>query len=209
MYNYIRDAGEIYKKSFDIIRSEAQLDSLPEDVAKIAVRLIHACGMTDIVKDLAYSLDAVNLGKNALASGAPILCDCQMVAQGITKKRLPTTNAIICSLNDPEVPTIAKRLGNTRSAAALELWRFHLDGAVVAIGNAPTALFRLLEMLDEGVPRPALILGFPVGFVGAAESKAALAENSRGVPFLTLHGRRGGRAIAASAINALASEEET
>ncbi|MFL0659546.1 precorrin-8X methylmutase [Cylindrospermopsis raciborskii UAM/DH-MRr] len=209
MYNYIRDAGEIYKKSFDIIRSEAQLDSLPEDVAKIAVRLIHACGMTDIVKDLAYSLDAVNLGKNALAAGAPILCDCQMVAQGITKKRLPTTNAIICSLNDPEVPTIAKRLRNTRSAAALELWRFHLDGAVVAIGNAPTALFRLLEMLDEGVPRPALILGFPVGFVGAAESKAALAENSRGVPFLTLHGRRGGSAIAASAINALACEEET
>jgi precorrin isomerase len=208
MFNYIRDANEIYRKSFSIIRSEANLDILTDDVAKIAVRLVHACGMPDIVEDLAYSLNAVESAKKALSSGAPILCDCHMVAQGITRKRLPTNNAVICTLNDPEVPTIAKRLENTRSASALELWRFHLDGAVVAIGNAPTALFRLLEMLDEGVPRPAVILGFPVGFVGAIESKAALAENSRGVPFMTLHGRRGGSAIASAAVNALASEEE-
>ncbi|MFM2063310.1 MAG: hypothetical protein RLZZ507_2980 [Cyanobacteriota bacterium] len=208
MFNYIRDANEIYRKSFAIIRSEANLDILPEDVSQVAVRLIHACGMPDIATDLAYSRNAVISGRKALAAGAPILCDCRMVAEGVTRKRLPANNAVICTLNDPEVPAIAKRLTNTRSAAALELWRFHLDGAVVAIGNAPTALFRLLEMLDEGVPRPALILGFPVGFVGAAESKAALAADSRGVPFLTLHGRRGGSAIASAAVNALATEEE-
>ncbi|MGM3307552.1 precorrin-8X methylmutase [Anabaena sp. WFMT] len=208
MSNYIRDADEIYRNSFAIIRAEANLDILPPDVAKVAVRMIHACGMTDIVTDLGYSPRAVESGRKALASGAPILCDCRMVAEGVTRKRLPTNNQIICTLNDPEVPEIAKRLRNTRSAAALELWRFHLDGAIVAIGNAPTALFRILEMLDERVPRPALILGFPVGFVGAAESKAALAANSRNVPFLTLHGRRGGSAIAAAAINALATEEE-
>jgi precorrin isomerase len=208
MYNYIRDANEIYRNSFAIIRAEANLDILPPDVAQVAVRLIHACGMTDIVTDLGYSQTAVEAGRKALAAGAPILCDCRMVAEGVTRKRLPTNNQVICTLNDPEVPEIAKRLRNTRSAAALELWRFHLDGAIIAIGNAPTALFRILEMLDERVPRPALILGFPVGFVGAAESKAALAANSRGVPFLTLHGRRGGSAIAAAAINALASEEE-
>lgn len=208
MFNYIRDANEIYKKSFAIIRSEANLDILPEDVAQVAVRLIHACGMPDIATDLAYSRNAVESGRKALAAGAPILCDCRMVAEGVTRKRLSVNNAVICTLNDPEVPTIAKRLANTRSAAALELWRFHLEGAVVAIGNAPTALFRLLEMLDEGVPRPALILGFPVGFVGAAESKAALAADSRNVPFITLHGRRGGSAIASAAVNALATEEE-
>ncbi|MEA5554637.1 precorrin-8X methylmutase [Anabaena cylindrica UHCC 0172] len=208
MSNYIRDADEIYRNSFAIIRAEANLDILPPDVAKVAVRMIHACGMTDIVSDLGYSPRAVESGRKALASGAPILCDCRMVAEGVTRKRLPTNNQVICTLNDPEVPEIAKRLRNTRSAAALELWRFHLDGAIVAIGNAPTALFRILEMLDERVPRPALILGFPVGFVGAAESKAALAANSRNVPFLTLHGRRGGSAIAAAAINALATEEE-
>ncbi|WP_016952305.1 precorrin-8X methylmutase [Anabaena sp. PCC 7108] len=208
MSNYIRDADEIYRSSFAIIRAEANLDILPEDVAKVAVRLIHACGMTDIVNDLGYSETAVESGRKALAAGAPILCDCRMVAEGVTRKRLPVNNNVICTLNDPEVPQIAKRLRNTRSAAALELWRFHLDGAIVAIGNAPTALFRLLEMLDTGVPRPALILGFPVGFVGAAESKAALAADSRNVPFLTLHGRRGGSAIAAAAINALATEEE-
>ncbi|TAF07175.1 MAG: precorrin-8X methylmutase [Nostocales cyanobacterium] len=208
MSNYIRDANEIYRKSFAIIRSEANLDNLPEDVAQVAVRLIHACGMPDIATDLAYSRNAVLSGRKALAAGAPILCDCRMVAEGVTRKRLPANNAVICTLNDPEVPTIAKRLINTRSAAALELWRFHLDGAVVAIGNAPTALFRLLEMLDEGVPRPAVILGFPVGFVGAAESKAALAADSRNVPFITLHGRRGGSAIASAAVNALATEEE-
>ncbi|WP_414566395.1 MULTISPECIES: precorrin-8X methylmutase [unclassified Anabaena] len=208
MPDYIRDANEIYKTSFAIIRAEANLDVLPPDVAKVAVRLIHACGMTDIVTDLGYSPAAVKSGRAALAAGAPILCDCRMVAEGITRSRLPANNQVLCTLYDAEVPAIAKRLRNTRSAAALELWRLHLEGAVVAIGNAPTALFRMLEMLDGRVPRPAIILGFPVGFVGAAESKAALAANSRGVPFLTLHGRRGGSAIAAAAVNALATEEE-
>jgi precorrin isomerase len=208
MTSYIRDANEIYLNSFAIIRSEANLDILPPDVAKVAVRLIHACGMTDIVTDLGYSETAVKSGRTALAQGAPILCDCRMVAEGVTRKRLPANNQVICTLNDPEVPELAQKLGNTRSAAALELWRPYLAGAIVAIGNAPTALFRLLEMLDAGVPRPAVILGFPVGFVGAAESKAALAADSRNVPFLTLHGRRGGSAIASAAVNALAREEE-
>jgi precorrin isomerase len=208
MFDYIRDGSEIYRNSFEIIRSESNLERFPEDVAKVAVRMIHACGMTDIVKDLEYSSTAVASGKKALIAGAPILCDSYMVAEGVTKKRLPKNNKVLCTLNDPEVPQLAKRLRNTRSAAALEFWRFHIEGAIVVIGNAPTALFRLLEMLDEGVPRPALILGFPVGFVGAVESKAALAADSRNVPFLTLHGRRGGSAIAAAAVNALASEEE-
>jgi precorrin isomerase len=208
MFDYIRDGSEIYRNSFKIIRSESNLERFPEDVAKVAVRMIHACGMTDIVNDLEYSSTAVESGKKALIAGAPILCDSYMVAEGVTKKRLPKNNKVLCTLNDPEVPQLAKRLRNTRSAAALEFWRFHIEGAIVVIGNAPTALFRLLEMLDEGVPRPALILGFPVGFVGAAESKAALAADSRNVPFLTLHGRRGGSAIAAAAVNALASEEE-
>ncbi|WP_353931521.1 precorrin-8X methylmutase [Okeanomitos corallinicola TIOX110] len=208
MYDYIRDGNEIYRKSFSIIRSEANLENFPEDISQVAVRLVHACGMPDIVQELEYSNDVVESARKALEAGAPVLCDSYMVAQGVTRKRLPTNNAVICTLNDPEVPTIAKRLLNTRSASALELWRFHLEGAVVAIGNAPTALFRLLEMLDEGVPRPAAILGFPVGFVGAVESKVALAENSRGVPFLTLHGRRGGSAIASAAVNAIATEEE-
>ncbi|QSJ20117.1 precorrin-8X methylmutase [Nostoc sp. UHCC 0702] len=208
MPDYIREASEIYRNSFAIIRSEANLDILPPNVAKVAVRLIHACGMTDIIADLGYSPTAVSSGRAALAAGATILCDCRMVAEGVTKKRLPANNQVICSLNEPEVPEMAKSLGTTRSAAALELWRSHLEGAVVAIGNAPTALFRLLEMLDEGCPKPAVILGFPVGFVGAAESKAALAADSRDVPFLTLHGRRGGSAIAAAAVNALATEEE-
>jgi precorrin-8X/cobalt-precorrin-8 methylmutase len=208
MPNYIQDANEIYSHSFAIIRTEAHLEVLPADVAKVAVRLIHSCGMTDIVYDIGYSLTAVQSGRAALAKGAPILCDCRMVAEGITRRRLSANNQVICTLNDPQVPELAQHLGTTRSAAALELWRSHLDGAVVAIGNAPTALFRLLEMLDEGVPKPAVILGFPVGFVGAAESKAALAADSRDVPFLTLHGRRGGSAIAAAAVNALAREEE-
>ncbi len=208
MSDYIRDASEIYRNSFAIIRSEANLDVLPPDVAKVAVRLIHACGMTDIVTDLGYSSTAAQAGRTALAAGAAILCDCRMVAEGVTRKRLSANNQVICTLYEPEVPEMAKRLGTTRSAAALELWHSYLEGAVVAIGNAPTALFRLLEMLDEGAPKPALILGFPVGFVGAAESKAALATDSRNVPFITLHGRRGGSAIAAAAVNALATEEE-
>ncbi|MEH2009493.1 precorrin-8X methylmutase [Nostoc sp.] len=208
MPDYIRDANEIYRNSFAIIRSEANLEVLPPDVAKVAVRLIHACGMTDIVTDLGYSPTAVQSARAALAEGAPILCDCRMVAEGVTRRRLSANNQVICTLNYPEVPEIAQRLNTTRSAAALELWRSHLEGAVIAIGNAPTALFRLLEMLNEGAHKPAIILGFPVGFVGAAESKAALAADSRDVPFLTLHGRRGGSAIAAAAVNALATEEE-
>ncbi|MBD2697341.1 precorrin-8X methylmutase [Aphanizomenon flos-aquae FACHB-1287] len=208
MFDYIRDGNEIYRKSFEMIRLESDLEKFPEDVSKVAVRMIHACGMTDIVKDLEYSSTVVQSGKKALIAGAPILCDSYMVAEGVTKKRLPKNNKVLCTLNDPEVPQLAKRLRNTRSAAALEFWRFRIEGAIVVIGNAPTALFRLLEMLDEGVPRPAVILGFPVGFVGAVESKVALAADSRNVPFLTLHGRRGGSAIAAAAVNALASEEE-
>jgi precorrin isomerase len=208
MFNYIRDAQEIYRNSFAIIRDEANLDILPPDVAKVAVRLIHACGMTDIVTDLAYSETAVKSGRKALADGAPILCDCRMVAEGVTRKRLPANNQVICTLNDPQVPELAHHLNTTRSAAALELWRSHLANSVIAIGNAPTALFRLLEILDEGVAPPAVILGFPVGFVGAAESKAALAADSRNTPFITLHGRRGGSAIAAAAVNALATEVE-
>lgn len=205
---YIKNGEEIYRKSFAIIRAETNWKNLPDDLAHVAVRLIHSCGMTDITEDLEASPDAVKIGRNALAGGAAILCDSQMVANGITKARLPKNNPIICTLNHPEVSELARQINNTRSAAALELWRPHLAGAVVAIGNAPTALFRLLELLDQNVDKPALILGFPVGFVGAAESKIELATNSRGVPFITLHGRRGGSAIAAAAVNALAKENE-
>jgi precorrin-8X/cobalt-precorrin-8 methylmutase len=208
MMDYIRDGNAIYEKSFATIRAEANLAILSTDLETVAVRLIHACGMTDIVNDLAYSVGAAALGRKALAQGAPILCDAQMVANGVTRKRLPAQNEVICTLNDPDVAAIAQSLQNTRSAAALELWRGHLEGAVVAIGNAPTALFRLLEMLEEGAPKPALILGFPVGFVGAIESKAALAQIDHGIPFITLHGRRGGSAMAAAAVNALAQEKE-
>jgi len=205
---YIKNGEEIYRKSFAIIRAETNWKNLPDDLASVAVRLIHSCGMTDITEDLEASPDAVKIGRNALAGGAAILCDSQMVANGITKARLPKNNPIICTLNYPEVTELARQINNTRSAAALELWQPHLAGAVVAIGNAPTALFRLLELLDQNVDKPALILGFPVGFVGAAESKIELATNSRGVPFITLHGRRGGSAIAAAAVNALAKENE-
>jgi precorrin-8X/cobalt-precorrin-8 methylmutase len=205
---YIRDGDEIYRQSFAIIRSEANLSNLPSDLVQVAVRLIHSCGMTDIVGDLEASPTAVTIGRAALAAGANILCDSQMVANGITRSRLPADNQIICTLNNPQVPEIARRINNTRSAAALELWREDLKDSVVAIGNAPTALFYLLEMLDAGAPKPALILGFPVGFVGAMESKTALAADSRGIPFITLQGRRGGSAIATAAINALATEKE-
>ncbi|OYQ65713.1 precorrin-8X methylmutase [Pseudanabaena sp. SR411] len=208
MLDYIRDGNAIYQKSFATIRAEANLSILPPDLEVVAVRLIHACGMTDIVSDLAYSEDVVKIGRAALKNGAKILCDAQMVANGVTRKRLPVNNSVICTLNEPEVLELAKQIGNTRSAAAIELWRSHIEGSIIAIGNAPTALFRLLELLDQGLPKPAVILGFPVGFVGAIESKAALAENSRGVPFLTIHGRRGGSAMAAAALNALAMENE-
>lgn len=208
MIDYIRDGTEIYTKSFATIRAEADLSKLPPDLESVAVRLIHSCGMTDIVTDLAASPDAATHGRKALSAGAPILCDARMIAEGITRKRLPADNQVICTLWHPDVPELARQIGNTRSAAALDLWLDNLDGAVVAIGNAPTALFRLLEMLDAGAPKPALILGFPVGFVGAVESKAELAANSRGVPFIALQGRRGGSAMATAAVNALAKEDE-
>jgi precorrin-8X/cobalt-precorrin-8 methylmutase len=208
MIDYIRNGDDIYRQSFAMIRAEANLAPLASDLAQVAVRLIHACGMTDIIEDLAASADAVSVGRNALAAGATILCDSQMVAHGITRKRLPADNQIICTLNQPEIPALAQQLHNTRSAAAVDCWTPYIAGAVIVIGNAPTALYRLLELLDQGIPKPALILGFPVGFVGAAESKAELAANSRGVPFMTLHGRRGGSAIAAAAVNALAKESE-
>jgi precorrin-8X/cobalt-precorrin-8 methylmutase len=208
MIDYIRDGQEIYRNSFAIIRAEARLDQIPADLEKLAVRVIHACGMVEVIEDLRFSPGAGAAGRTALAAGAPILCDARMVSEGVTRTRLPANNQVICTLKDDSVPELARELGNTRSAAALELWRPHLEGAVVVIGNAPTALFYLLEMLDAGAPKPALILGFPVGFVGAAESKAALAADSRGVPFVIMQGRRGGSAMAAAAVNALATEIE-
>jgi precorrin-8X/cobalt-precorrin-8 methylmutase len=208
MIEYIRDGQEIYRNSFSIIRAEAKLAGIPTDLEKLAVRVIHACGMVDVVEDLRFSPGAGAAGRAALTAGAPILCDARMVAEGITRARLPANNRVICTLNDPGVPELARELGNTRSAVALEHWREHLEGSVVVIGNAPTALFYLLEMLDAGAPKPALILGFPVGFVGAAESKDMLAADSRGVPYVIVRGRRGGRAMAAAAVNALATEVE-
>ena len=208
MLDYIRDGQAIYRTSFATIRAEADLSAIPADLEKLAVRVIHACGMTDVIDDLVFSPGAGTAGRAALGRGAPILCDARMVAEGITRARLPANNRVICTLNDSSVPERARALGNTRSAAALELWEPDLEGSVVVIGNAPTALFHLLDMLDAGAPKPALILGFPVGFIGAAESKALLAANSRGVPFVALRGRRGGSAMAAAAVNALATETE-
>lgn len=207
-FDYLKDGAAIYARSFAIIREEADLSGFPEDIATVVVRMIHACGMTDLPGDVACSPDFAARARAALRDGAPVLCDSRMVADGVTRSRLPRDNRVLCTLADPEVPALARRLGTTRTAAALELWRPDVEGAVVAIGNAPTALFRLLELLDAGWPRPAAIVGIPVGFVGAAESKAALAADSRGVPFLTLHGRRGGSAIAAAAVNAIAGDEE-
>ncbi|MBD9417134.1 precorrin-8X methylmutase [Pseudomonas sp. PDM16] len=208
MIDYIRDGQEIYRQSFATIRAEADLSAIPADLEKLAVRLIHACGMVDVVQDLRFSPGAGVAGRAALAKGAPILCDARMVAEGITRARLPANNPVICTLNEADVPQLARDLGNTRSAAALEHWREHLEGSVVVIGNAPTALFYLLEMLDAGAPKPALILGMPVGFIGAAESKDMLAADSRGVPYVIVRGRRGGSAMAAAAVNALATEVE-
>jgi len=206
--NYIRNPEEIYNRSFSMIRAEANLESLPVDLIPLAVRIIHSCGMTDIVTDLAASPQVVSIGRKAIAAGKPILCDAEMVAKGIIQRRLPADNRVVCTLNYPEVAELAREIGNTRSAAAVELWKPDLENAIAVIGNAPTALFHLLELLDAGFPKPAVILGFPVGFVGAAESKAALAADSRGVPFVTLHGRRGGSAIAAAAVNALCQEQQ-
>jgi precorrin-8X/cobalt-precorrin-8 methylmutase len=208
MLDYIRDGQEIYRQSFATIRAEANLAAIPADLEKLAVRVIHACGMVDAIDDLRFSPGAGAAGRKALASGAPILCDARMVAEGVTRARLPANNRVICTLADASVPERARMLGNTRSAAAVELWLPDLAGSVVAIGNAPTALFHLLDLLDAGAPKPALILGFPVGFIGAAESKALLAADSRGVPFVALQGRRGGSAMAAAAVNALATEAE-
>lgn len=209
MLPYNRDADAIYRESFAIIRAEADLARIPPDLEGLAVRVAHACGMPDVIDDLRFSAGAGSAGRAALAAGAALLCDGRMSAEGITRARLPAANPVICTLGDARVPALARALGNTRTAAAMELWREHLAGAVVVIGNAPTALFRLLELLDAGAPRPALVLGFPVGFVGAAESKAALAEDSRGVPYVTLRGRRGGSAMAAAAVNALGVEQTT
>ncbi|MGW8883442.1 precorrin-8X methylmutase [Streptomyces sp. NPDC055749] len=208
MHQYEKDGPAIYRQSFATIRAEADLAGLPADVSQVAVRMIHACGMVDLVRDLAFSPDAVAHARAALRSGAPILCDVAMVASGVTRKRLPADNEVICTLSDPAVPDLAAKLGTTRSAAALELWRDHMEGAVVAVGNAPTALFRLLEMIEEGAPRPAAVIGMPVGFIGAAESKDALAAHPSGLEHLIVRGRRGGSAIAAAAVNAIASEEE-
>jgi precorrin-8X/cobalt-precorrin-8 methylmutase len=203
---YERDGAEIYRRSFATIRAEADLSGLPEDVARVAVRMIHACGMVDLVGDIGYSPNVVTAARKALESGAPVLCDAEMVAAGVTRKRLPRDNEVVCTLRDPRVPEMAARLKTTRSAAALDLWGDRLDGAVVAIGNAPTALFRLLEMVAAGAPRPAAVLGIPVGFIGAAESKEALAASD--LEYLIVRGRRGGSAITAAAVNALASEAE-
>jgi precorrin-8X/cobalt-precorrin-8 methylmutase len=203
---YVRDGAEIYRRSFATIRAEAELSELPEDVARVAVRMIHACGMVDLAGDIGFSPGAVTAARKALLAGAPILCDAEMVASGVTRRRLPADNEVICTLRDPVVPALAERLGTTRSAAALDLWGDRLDGAVVAIGNAPTALFRLLEMVAAGAPRPAAVLGIPVGFIGAAESKDALAASA--LEHLIVRGRRGGSAITAAAVNALASEQE-
>lgn len=205
--SYIRDGAAIYKRSFAIIRAEANLARFTPEQEKVAVRMIHACGMVELADDIDFSPSFVSDAKAALRKGAPILCDANMVAHGVTRARLPANNPVVCTLADPNVAALAAELGTTRSAAAMELWRNRLDGAVVAIGNAPTSLFRLLEMLDEGVARPAAIIGMPVGFVGAAESKEALAADER-VPFAIVKGRKGGSAMAAAAINALASDAE-
>jgi len=205
--DYIRDGGEIYRRSFAIIRAEADLRRFAGLAEKVAVRIVHASGMVDVAQDIAMSDDFAPSARSALLAGAPILCDAKMVANGVTRARLPAGNDVVCTLDDARVPDLARRLGTTRSAAALDLWLPHLAGSVVAIGNAPTALFRLLELLDEGAPRPAAVIGIPVGFVGAQESKDALASDGR-VPYLVVRGRRGGSAMTAAAVNALASEVE-
>jgi len=200
---YLRDGAAIYERSFAMIRAEADLARFSADEVEVAIRMIHACGLVEAAKYFLFGHGLVAAARAALARGAPVLCDAEMVAHGITRTRLPAHNEVFCGLRDPSVLTLAEKLGTTRSAAALELWRDKLAGAVVAIGNAPTALFRLLELLDAGAPRPAAILGIPVGFVGAAESKEALAANAQRIPFLVVRGRMGGSAITAAAVNAL------
>lgn len=202
--SYLREGAAIYERSFAIIRAEADLSAFSADEAEIVVRMIHACGVVEAARHIAFGGDLAGAARRALAAGAPILCDAEMVAHGITRARLPAHNEVVCTLRDARVGALATELGTTRSAAALELWRARLGGAVVAIGNAPTALFRLIEMLAAGAAKPAAIIGVPVGFVGAAESKAALAAGRHGVPFLVVRGRMGGSAMAAAAVNALA-----
>jgi precorrin-8X/cobalt-precorrin-8 methylmutase len=205
--DYIREGAEIYRRSFAIIRAEADLSRFSGAAERVVVRMIHACGMTDLPPDVDLSPEFTDAAEAALQRGAPILCDAKMVANGITRARLPAGNEVICTLDDPCVPALAAELGNTRSAAAMELWRDRLEGALVVFGNAPTALFHLLDMLDAGAPKPAAVIGIPVGFIGAAESKVALARDGR-VPYLVVYGRRGGSAMAAAAVNALANPVE-
>ncbi len=210
MIAYERDGAEIYRRSFATIRAEADLAGLDPILERVAVRMIHACGMVDLAADIAASAGFGATAQAALRAGAPILCDTSMVAAGVTRARLPADNAVVCTLTEPGIAELARSLDTTRSAAALELWRERLDGALVVVGNAPTALFRLLELVGEpaGPAPPAAVIGVPVGFVGAAESKTALAGNAAGLEYLVVHGRRGGSAIAAAAVNALAREAE-
>jgi precorrin-8X/cobalt-precorrin-8 methylmutase len=202
---YEKDPSAIYAQSFAMVRDEARLERFAPAMQPLITRLIHACGMIEVADRLAFSQGAADAGRAALAAGVPVLCDCEMVGAGIIRRYLPADNEVVVTLNDPAVPALAQEIGNTRSAAAVELWRDRIEGAVVAIGNAPTALFHLLELLDAGWPKPAVILGFPVGFVGAAESKAELAANPRGCDYVALRGRRGGSAMASAAVNALAA----
>jgi precorrin-8X/cobalt-precorrin-8 methylmutase len=209
MIVYERDGAEIYRRSFATIRAEADLAGLDPVLERVAVRMIHACGMVDLAADIAFSAGFGAAAEGALRAGAPVLCDTAMVAAGVTRARLPAANDVVCTLGEPGVVELARSLGTTRSAAALEHWRDRIDGALVVVGNAPTALFRLLELLaDGGLARPAAVIGVPVGFVGAAESKVALACNDGAVEYLVVHGRRGGSAIAAAAVNALAQVAE-
>jgi precorrin-8X/cobalt-precorrin-8 methylmutase len=206
--SYVRDGAEIYRRSFALIRSEADLERFDPVLERVVVRMIHACGMVDLAADVDASVAFATSGEQALLAGAPILCDTQMVASGVTRARLPAGNEVICTLSDPAVAELAARLETTRTAAAVELWRERLAGAVVVIGNAPTALFHLLDLIADGGPRPAAVIGVPVGFIGAAESKDALAEQTLGLDYVVVRGRRGGSAIAAAAVNAIASPSE-
>jgi precorrin-8X/cobalt-precorrin-8 methylmutase len=208
MSTYVRDGNEIYRRSFAIIRAEAELDGLDALLERVVVRMIHSCGMVDLARDVAASPGFAAAAEGALRAGAPILCDTSMVASGVTRLRLPADNEVLCTLSDARVPALAAELETTRTAAAMELWRERLAGALVVVGNAPTALFRLLELVEDGAERPAAVIGVPVGFVGAVESKVALAEHPARLEHLVVHGRRGGSAIAAGAINALASAAE-
>ena len=208
MNDYVRNGAEIYRRSFATIRAEADLEGLDPVLERVVVRMIHACGMVDLAADVAASPGFGEAGERALRAGAPILCDTSMVASGITRSRLPAANVVVCTLSDPSVPSLAAELGTTRTAAAIELWRERLAGSVVVVGNAPTALFRLLELIEEDVAPPAAVIGVPVGFIGAAESKLALAEHDGGLEYLVVHGRRGGSAMAVAAVNALASAAE-